>query len=96
MNGACNSQKIGPASWGPGEGSKGQISFNFNFKVDFEDFNSKLCVCSHQSKIQIISEGIFILLPLSCPRGVTFCPGGQKFIFFTHGHVAYQINGDCD
>ena len=22
------------------------------------------------------------------------CPGGQKFIFFNYGHVAYQIYGD--
>ena len=21
-------------------------------------------------------------------------PGGQKFIFYKHGHVAYQIDGD--
>ena len=24
-----------PANWGPGEGSKGQISLNFNYKVNF-------------------------------------------------------------
>ena len=24
---------FGPATWGPGEGSKGQISFDFNYKV---------------------------------------------------------------
>ena len=29
---------FGPAPWGPGEGSKGQISFNFNCKVNFKDF----------------------------------------------------------
>ena len=27
-----------PAPWGPGKGSKGQISFNFNYKVNFKDF----------------------------------------------------------
>ena len=32
----------------PGEGSKGQISFNFNYKVNFKDFYSKLCVYSHK------------------------------------------------
>ena len=26
------------APWGPGEGSKGQISFNFKYKVSFKDF----------------------------------------------------------
>ena len=39
---------FGPAPWGPGVGSKGQISFNFNNKVNFKDFYSKLCVCSHK------------------------------------------------
>ena len=39
---------FGPAPWGPGEGSKSQISFNFNYKVNFKDFYSKLCVCSHK------------------------------------------------
>ena len=37
-----------PHPLGPGEGSKGQISFNFNYKVNFKDFYSKLCVCSHK------------------------------------------------
>ena len=70
---------------GPGEGSKCQISFNFNYKVNFKDLYTKLCVCSHKWKIQNISDGIFILLPGSCPRGGTLgcwrCPGEQKFIF---------------
>ena len=77
---------FGNASWGPGEGSKGQI-FNFNYKVNFKDFYSKLCVCSHKWKIQNISDGIFILSPWSCPRGGTLghwgCPGGQKKNFQT-------------
>ena len=37
-----------PAPWGPGEGSKDQISFNFNYKVNFKDFYTKLCVCTHK------------------------------------------------
>ena len=99
MNGARNVKfTFGPAPWGPGEGSKGQISFNFNYKVNFKDFDSKLCVCSHKGKIQNISDGIFILSPGSCPRGGTLghwgVPRGSKKIFFKHGHVAYQIDGD--
>ena len=27
-------------------------------------------------------------------QGWDFGPGGQKIIFFKHGHVAYQIDGD--
>ena len=34
---------FGPATWGPGEGSKGQISFNFNYKVNLYQ---TLCVFS--------------------------------------------------
>ena len=83
MNGACNVKLFfGPAPWGPQEWSKGQISFNFNYKVNFKDFFTKLCVCSHKLKILNISDGIFILSPGSCPRGGTLgrrgCPGGQK------------------
>ena len=31
---------FGPFPWRPGEGSKGQISFNFNYKVNFKDFST--------------------------------------------------------
>ena len=41
-------KKFGPAPWDPGEGSKGQISFNFKYKVNYKDFYSKLCVCFHK------------------------------------------------
>ena len=37
MNGACNGNFC-PAGCGPGEGSKGQISFNFNYRVNFKIF----------------------------------------------------------
>ena len=67
-----------PAPWGPGEESKGQISFNFNYKVNFKDFYTKLCVCSHKINIQNISEGILILLPGSCPRGAGGAEGVKK------------------
>ena len=35
MTGACNGNCFGPT---PGEGSKGHISFNLNYKVNFRDF----------------------------------------------------------
>ena len=87
MGRATSNLFFGPAPWGPGEGSKGQISFNFNYKVNFKDFYTKLCVCSHKWKMQNISDGIFIMSPGSCPRGGTWgrwgCPGGQKNNFQT-------------
>ena len=62
------------------------------------NFYNKLCVCSHKCKIQNISDGIFILLPESCPRGGTLGAVGaqvvKKNFFFKHGHVAYQIDED--
>ena len=84
MNGACSVKLLfGPAPWGPGEGSKGQISFNFNYKVNFKDLNQTLCVFSQMK--DNISDRIFILSPGSCPRGGTLgpwgCPGGQIFFF---------------
>ena len=99
MNWACYVKLFfGPAPWGPGEGSKGQISFKFNYKVNFKDFYTKHCVSSHKRKIHNISDGIFILTTGSCHRGGTLgrwgCEGGQKDFFFKHGHVVYQIDGD--
>ena len=49
---------FGLSPWGPGEGSKGQISYNFNYKVNFKDFYTKLCVCTHKWKIQNIGARI--------------------------------------
>ena len=37
---------------GPGEGPKyHKITLNFNYKVNFKDFLTKLCVSSHECKI---------------------------------------------
>ena len=67
--GRAKSFFFGRAPWGPREGSKGQISFNFNYKVNFKDFYSKLCVCSHKRKIQNISDG-FLFCCLGHALGV--------------------------
>ena len=48
MNGICNSTIfLVPDPWGPGEGPKGKISLNLNYKVNFKDFKTELCVSSH-------------------------------------------------
>ena len=36
--GRATAKKFCPALWGPGEGSKGQISFNFNLQSQFQIF----------------------------------------------------------
>ena len=81
MNGACISIIFGLAPWGCGEESKGQISFNSNYKANFKDYYTKLCVCSHKLKIQNISDRIFILSPWLCPRvGTWGCIGVKNQI----------------
>ena len=46
MNGASNGNFIfGPAPLGTGEGTRGQISINFNYKVNLKNLYTKLCVC---------------------------------------------------
>ena len=93
MNGACNSNFFlpPPPPWGPGEGSK--VKYHL---ISITKSISKIFVPNFVC-VQNISDGIFILLPRSCPRGGTLgrwgCPSGQKKDF-KHGHVAYQINGD--
>ena len=73
-----------PPPWGLGEGPKGQISLNLNYKVNFKGFLTKLCVSSHKWKIYNISDMIFIRPPGSCP-GVglwgTVEGLGSKFVF---------------
>ena len=64
--------------------SNGQISLNFGYKVNFKDFDTKLCVCVlTNKKIENILNRIFILLPGSYPSdGTLGCwrggGGGQK------------------
>ena len=38
MNWACNGNFDCPTPWDPGEGSKGQISLYFNYKVNVKEF----------------------------------------------------------
>ena len=57
MNGTCKGTIFGvSASWGLGEGPKGQISLNLNYKVNFEDFSTKLCVFSQMKDIKHIRQ----------------------------------------
>ena len=49
MDGAYNGNFFGPAPWGLGEGSKGQILINFNNKVSFKEFLPNIvCVCTNE------------------------------------------------
>ena len=51
---------FGPATWGPGKGSKGQISFIFNYKVNFKDFlYQTLCVYSQMKDTKHIRQNFY-------------------------------------
>ena len=88
MNGACNGTFFGPASWGPGEGQKGQISLNifkFQFLSQFQRFlNQTLCVFSQMKDIKHVRED-FYLATWVTPQGwdlvVPWGFEGQKFFF---------------
>ena len=88
---------FGPAPWGPGEGSKGQISLNFNYKVNFKDFIPNfVCVLTNESYKTYQTGFSFCCLGHAPGVGLRGAGGAQgvKNIFFKHGHVAYQIDGD--
>ena len=87
---------FGPAPWGPGEGLKGQISFNFNYKVNFKDFYTKLCVCSHNKRYKTYQTGFALCRPGHAQGVVLWGVGVPRWVKkkFKHGHVAYQIDGD--
>ena len=77
------------APWGPG--SKGQISFNFNYKVNFKDFFiPTLCVFSQMKDTKHIRRDFHSLawvVPQGWDFGALGCQGGQKFTFFKHGKI---------
>ena len=95
MNGACNVKLFfGPAPWGPGEGSKGQISFKFNYKVHFKDFlYQTLCVFSQRKDTKHIRQD-FHSDPWVMPQGWDFgALGGAKLVknFFFSNMVMWYI-----
>ena len=82
---------------GPLEGSKCQISFNFNYKVNFKDLYTKLCVFSQMKDTKHIRRdfhSVAWVMPQGWNFGVLAVPRWSKIYFFKHGHVAYQIDGD--
>ena len=91
MNGARN-DIFSPPTGALDRDQKVKISFNFHYKVNFKDFLTKLCVCSHKWKIQNISDRVFILSPRSCPRGGTWgVLRGQNQILFCCLSLCYLL-----
>ena len=96
MNGACNVKFFGPGPWGPGEGSKDQISFDLNYKVNFKYFFIPNFVGVLTNEIYKTYQMGFSFCLLGHAPGLEFwgAGGAQGVIFFKHGHVVYQIDGD--
>ena len=87
MNGACNSKNyFGPTPWVSGEGSKGQISFNFNYKINFKDFYTKLCLFSQIKDTRHIRRdfnSVAWVMPQGWDLGGLRVPRGSKKDFQT-------------
>ena len=60
---------FGPAPWGPGEGSEGQISFNFNYKVNFKK-NIPNCACVLTNERYKTYQTFFLFCRLGHALGV--------------------------
>ena len=74
---------FGPTSWGPWEGLNGQISFNFNYKVNLKDFYTKLYVFSQMKNIKHIRQdfhSVAWVMPQGWYFGVLGMPRGSKKI----------------
>ena len=90
MNGVCNGTFFfGHTPWGPGEGSKGQISLNiikFQLLSQFQRFfNQTLCVISQMKDIKHIRRDFHLaawVMPQGWDLGVPWGVGGSKNFFF--------------
>ena len=74
-------QHIFPRLLGTWAGSKGQILLNVNYKANFKDFQTKLCVFSQIKGLKHIKRdfhSVAWVMPQGWDWGV---PGGQKLNF---------------
>ena len=65
-----------PAPWGPGEVSKGQISFNFNYKVNIKEFIPNIVCVLINERYKTYRTGFLL-----CCLG--HAPGVGQFFFQT-------------
>ena len=86
--GRATANLFGPAPWGPGEGSKGQISLNFHYKVNFKDFYTKLCgfffsKMKYTKHIRRDFNSVAWIMPQGSDLGALGVPTGSKTFFQT-------------
>ena len=80
MNGARNVKKFfGPDPWGPWEGPKGQISFNFNYSHFQRFLFQTLCVFSQMKDTKHIRR-VFYSVAWVMPQGWDLGYWGQNQI----------------
>ena len=71
---------FGPAPWGPGEGSKGQI-FNFNYKVNFKVFIPNFVFVLTNERYKTYQTGfnsVAWVMPQGWDLGALGVPRGSK------------------
>ena len=80
MNGVCNSKLFYPVPGGPGEGTKGQISFNSITKsISKICIPNFVCVLTNKRNKTYQMGFLFCRLGHACPRGGTlWCWGAQR------------------
>ena len=75
--GRATAKKLGPS---PGDGSKGQVSFNFNYKVNLKDFlYQTLCVFSQMKDTKNVRQD-FHSVAWVMPQRWDFGAGGAQVV----------------
>ena len=102
--GCVTAHFFGPTPWGPGEGSKGQISLNiikFQLQSHFQRFfNQSLCVFSHMKDIKQIRRDFHLVawvMPQGSDLGVPWGVLGVKIFFSKFNQIwcVSYTNGTC-
>ena len=100
MNAVCNCKFFFcPAPWGPGEGTKGQISLKiieFQLQSQFQRFfNQTLCVFSHMKDIKHIRRDFHLVawvMPQGSDLGVQWGGlGGQIFFLEIQSDLVCEL-----
>ena len=91
MNGTCTGAILGvTAPWGPGDGPKGQISLNLNYKINFKDFKPNFVYLLTNERFITYQTG-FSFGRLGHAQGwnlgVPWGVGGSKKIFLEFNQI---------
>ena len=85
MNGTCTGTIFWvPAPWGLGEGPKGQISLNLNYKVNYKVFKPNFVYHLRNERLYYIRQDFHSaawVMPRGGTWGVPWGVGGQLNIF---------------